>query len=95
MHLWLQKQCLQRKENEELLQLFVLFLSVDNVLYYISKTVLKNTLHNIGRFLLFTCYYTKSYIFPSKIDDECLFCYISVLERKKVALLRESPFIYF
>ena len=38
---------LAKKEDEELLQLFVLFLSVGNVLYYISKTVLKNTLHKV------------------------------------------------
>jgi len=44
-HLWLQKQCLQIKKDDEFLQLFVLFLSGGNVLYLISKNVLKGTTH--------------------------------------------------
>jgi len=52
---------LQRKEDEELLQLFVLFLSVGNVLYYISKTVLKNTLHMS---YLFFYHYSKMQMSP-------------------------------
>ena len=46
-------QCLLRKKDEEFYQFFVLFLSVGNIFYWISKTVLEST-HLLNFFVFYS-----------------------------------------